>query len=61
MLLTAMPVLAGLSLVTIIGYYNGNATNIWILVKCAFLTIAMLTGYHMANTIAKGCADKNYH
>lgn len=61
MLLTALPVLAGLSIVTIIGYYNGNATNIWILVKCAFLTIAMLTGYHMANTIAKECADENYH
>lgn len=59
MLLTALPVLAGLTIVTIIGYYNGNAANIWILGKCVFLTTAMLTGYHMANTIAKECTDEN--
>lgn len=54
MLFTVVPVLAGLSIVASIGFLNGNAANIWILGKFAFLTAAMLAGYHMANTIAKG-------
>lgn len=61
MLLTALPVLAGLSIVTLIGFLNGNAANLWILGKCALLTIAMLVGYHMANTIAKEAADEIDH
>ena len=61
MLLTALPVLAGLSIVTLIGFLHGNAANLWILGKCAFLTFAMLVGYHMTNATAKEVAGEIDH
>ncbi len=61
LLLTAFPVLCGLITVTCTGLINGNAANIWILVKCTILTVAMLTGYHMANSIIKETADAINH
>jgi hypothetical protein len=61
MVLTALPVLAGITIVTMVGYYNGSSANIWILCKCALLTIAMLSGHQMANTIVKEGADENHH
>ncbi len=61
LLLTAFPVLCGLIIVTTTGLINGNAANIWILVKCTILTIAMLTGYHIANSIIKESADAINH
>ena len=60
-LLTAFPVICGLVIVTITGLINGNAANIWILVKCTLLLMAMLTGYHIANSIAKESAYANSH
>ncbi len=48
MLLTAVPVIAGLTIVTAIGIVNGHAANYWIMGKCLFLMIAMLAGFHMA-------------
>ena len=56
LLLTAFPVLFGLIIVTTTGLINGNAATIWILVKCAILTAAMLAGYHIANSINKESA-----
>ena len=56
LLLTAFPILFGLIIVTTTGLINGNAANIWILVKCAILTVAMLTGYHIANSIDRESA-----
>ncbi|NOX34467.1 MAG: hypothetical protein GXP56_12165 [Deltaproteobacteria bacterium] len=53
MALTAVPVVAGLLTVTLIGIINGNSSTSWILVKCGFLFIAMLWGYHAASAIAK--------
>ncbi len=53
MLFTALPVIAGLLAVSIIGIVNGAAANVWIVFKCAFLGIAMLWGYHTAANIAK--------
>lgn len=48
MLLTAVPVIAGLTIVAAIGMVNGHAANHWIMGKCLFLGIAMLAGFHMA-------------
>jgi ribose/xylose/arabinose/galactoside ABC-type transport system permease subunit len=53
MALTAVPVIAGLLAVALIGVINGSTSTTWILVKCGFLSIAMLWGYHSANSIAK--------
>ena len=57
MALNAVPVVAGLLTVALIGVVNGNTSTIWILVKCSFLSIAMLWGYHSANSIVK---ESNY-
>ena len=54
LLFTGIPVLSGISIVTSIGILNGNVANLWILGKCALLSVAMLGGYHMAKTIARG-------
>ena len=56
LLLTAFPVIFGLIIVASTGLMNGNTANIWILVKCMILATAMLSGYHMANSIAKDAA-----
>lgn len=53
LLLTAFPVIFGLIIVASTGLVHGNVANLWIVAKCAILAIAMLTGYHMANSIAK--------
>ena len=55
-LLTAFPVIFGLIIVATTGLINGNAVNIWILVKCSLLAATMLTGYHIANSITKELA-----
>ena len=56
LLLTAFPVLFGLIIVTATGLINGNTATTWILVKCTLLTVAMLAGYHIANSISKESA-----
>ena len=58
MLLTAIPVIAGLSVVTIIGILDGNAANLWILGKLSLLGVAMLAGYHMAQRMPTEAADE---
>lgn len=52
MLFTAVPVLAGLIATTVSGIASGNLTSVWILIKCGFLSIIMLAGYHTARTVA---------
>ncbi|MFH2060246.1 MAG: hypothetical protein ABIJ59_15255 [Pseudomonadota bacterium] len=54
LLFTAIPVVAGLIGVTIIGMMNGSSATVWILIKCSLLGFAMLYGYHTANVIARG-------
>ena len=54
LLFTAVPVIAGLAGVSIIGMLNGNNSTLWILIKCSLLAFAMLYGYHTANSIAQG-------
>lgn len=61
LLLTAFPVLFGLIIVTTAALFNGNAANIWILVKCTLLTAAMLFGYHIAKSMARESANANNH
>jgi len=56
LLLTAFPVLFGLIIVTATGLINGNTATTWILVKGTLLTVAMLAGYHIANSISKESA-----
>ena len=56
LLLTAFPVIAGLIVVASTGVIHGNAANTWIVAKCVLLMAAMLSGYHMANSIAKDSA-----
>ncbi len=47
-LLTAFPVVFGLFVVALIGYLDGNTSNIWILVKNSILFISMVTSYKLA-------------
>ena len=47
-LITAFPVVFGLFIVALIGYLEGNAANIWILVKTSILFISMVTSYNLA-------------
>ena len=52
-LLTAFPVVFGLSIVTLIGFLGGNTANIWILIKTIILFICMVTSYIFAEKISK--------
>ena len=61
LLITVFPVLLGLSIVTSIGMLNGNMSSLWILIKCAFLSIALLAAYRMASTIAREDEDESYY
>ena len=47
-LLTAFPVVFGLTVVTYFGYAGGNTFNLWILIKNSILIISMLTSYILA-------------
>lgn len=51
-LLTAI-VVAGLFIVALIGYSEGNKSNIWILIKNSILFIFMVTSYILANKYEK--------
>ena len=52
-LITAFPVVFGLFIVALIGYMEGNAANIWILVKTSILFISMVTSYTLARNMNK--------
>jgi hypothetical protein len=52
-LLTAFPVVFGLSVVALIGFLGGNTSNIWILIKNSILIISMITSYMLASKAAK--------
>ncbi|NQT15806.1 MAG: hypothetical protein HQ582_23830 [Planctomycetes bacterium] len=51
-LLTAFPVVFGLSIVALIGVVEGNTFEIWILIKNAILFTSMITSYVMACKMA---------
>jgi hypothetical protein len=52
-LLTAFPVVFGLSMVTLIGFLKGNTSSIWILIKNSLLFISMITSYILAGKMDK--------
>ena len=52
-LLTAFPVVFGLFIVALIGYLNGNTTNLWLIIKTIVLFISMVTSYILARKIDK--------
>ena len=54
MLLTAIPVVFGLFIVAFVGFIEGNASNIWILIKTSILFTLMITSYFFAGKMAKG-------
>ena len=59
MLITFFPVIVGLVTLTLIGISTGNMNSLWILGKCIILSGAMLTGYWMANAVAKEMKNEN--
>ena len=52
-LLTAFPVVFGLFIVALIGYLDGNSSNIWILVKNSILFVSMVLSYILASNMNK--------
>jgi len=50
-LLTAFPVVFGIFIVTLIGFLEGNISNIWILIKTIILFISMVTSYLLAGKV----------
>ena len=46
--LTAFPVVFGLFIVTLISFLNSNNSNLWILIKTAFLFVVMINSYIIA-------------
>jgi hypothetical protein len=52
MLITALPVVAGLLCVALTGAVN-YGTPVWLAVKCVFLESVMLAGFYMAAGLAK--------
>lgn len=47
-LLTAFPVVFGMFIVALIGFINGNTSNLWLLLKTAILFISMVTSFVFA-------------
>jgi len=52
-LLTAFPVVFGLSIVALVAVLAGNTFEIWILIKNAILFISMISSYVMASKMAR--------
>ena len=52
-LLTAFPVVFGMFIVALIGYLEGNASNIWILIKTVILFMSMVLSYILASNMNK--------
>lgn len=52
-LLTAFPVVFGLSIVSLIAYISGNPTSLWIVFKTTILFVTMIISYVLARKIDK--------
>ena len=48
LLLTAFPVVTGMFVIALIGYLDGNPTNLWLIIKTIVLIISMVTGFFLA-------------
>ncbi len=53
-LLTAFPVVAGLFVVSLIGFLAGNTFNLWMIIKTIVLITSMVTSYTLAGSLCKG-------
>ena len=58
-LLTAVPVVLGMGVISLIGYVSGNSNGLWIVIKTAVLFITMITSYVLATRIARAAQLKN--
>ncbi len=47
-LLTAFPVVFGMFVVALVGFLDGNSSNVWILVKSVILLVSMSASYVLA-------------
>lgn len=52
-LLTAFPVVLGLTVVAVVGFLGGNTSNLWIIIKNSILFLSMITSYVLACKAAK--------
>jgi hypothetical protein len=52
-LLTAFPVVFGLSIVALVGYLSGNTFEIWILAKNLVLMVSMISSYFLAGRVQR--------
>jgi hypothetical protein len=52
-LLTAFPVVFGMFVVSLVGFLEGNSSNLWLLIKTPILFISMVTSYILAGKMAR--------
>ena len=52
-LLTAFPVVFGVFVVALIGFLNGNTTNLWLIFKTVVLMVSMVTSFFLAQKIGR--------
>lgn len=52
-LITAFPVVFGMFVIALIGYLDGNAMNIWFMIKSLILFISMIASYILSGSMNK--------
>jgi len=52
-LLTAFPVVFGMFVIAIIGFLNGNTTNLWLIIKTVILMISMVGSFFLAQKVSR--------
>lgn len=52
-LLTAFPVVFGMFVVALIGFLNGNSTNLWLIIKTVILMITMVASFFLAHNVSR--------
>jgi len=52
-LLTAFPVVFGMFVVALIGFLNGNTTNLWLIIKTVILMITMVASFFLAQRVSR--------
>ena len=52
-LLTAFPVVFGMFVDTLIGFLNGNTTNLWLIFKTVVLMVSMVTSFFLAQKMGR--------
>jgi len=52
-LLTAFPVVFGMFVVALIGFLNGNTTNLWLVIKTVILMISMVASFFLAQKLSR--------